>query len=1814
MYSNPTHLRDWLIERVASYCGIPAAEVDPGLPFAALGLDSSAVTELAANLSGHLGRAVHPAILFEHPTVTGLVARLVSNPSLVPVRTTRAPQADAIAIVGMSARVPGAPSLDAFWQLLCDGTDPITMVGRDGWSRDGLSAGELGACFAGLMSDVDRFDAGFFGIPDEEARRMDPQHRLLLQGVWEAFEDGGIVPDRLRGTSTGVYVGISSNEYGRRQVGVVENAHALTPTGNALSLAANRVSYLFDLRGPSVAVDTACSSSIVALHLAVRALRTGECETAVVAGVNLVLEQDISMALARAGMLAPDGRCRSFDAEAKGYVRAEGCLSVVLKPLAAAEAAGDRIYAVVKGTAVNQDGRSNGLTAPNPAAQQAVLAAAYADSGVTPSEVHYVECHGTGTLLGDPIETRSLGSVVGVGRERPCLIGSVKSNIGHLEAAAGLAGLVKVALALRHGYIPATLHYQKVNPHIDLRKLGLQVAAAGLKWPDGGFTRLAGVSSFGFGGTNAHVVLAGAPATDQEIRATTGPVLVPVSARDPQALMDAASALSDRLARAADLSAVAATAALRRSHHPHRLAAVGASAREIIGVFRDAVPASVRISDDAPLVFAFSGQSAFAYDDLRILAEADDRVGATLRRCDEVMADIAGWHLLDLLRNPEDPALNRPDVAQPVAVAAQLALAAMWGGLGVRPHAVIGHSLGEVSAAVVAGALTFAQGLHVAFERGRAVQQSLGTGKMLALAVSETEALGLVTKYANRIALAAVNSPQAVVLSGAAEALAEIGHEHESAGGIARWIPVDYPSHSPWMAGASGDLRSALAHLQAAPARIPFFSTVTGTGYDSVLDAGYWADNLRQPVRFARAAAQLLEAGAAAFVELGPHPTLRTPLRQLDSPPPLFVSTMERGTEPWRHVLEGLATLYEAGVDPRWDRVAQPAPRTDLPTYPWRRNSYWIPRSTARRMAGHPLLGAKLDLAMGGDVWELVVADEPPAVTAGHVIDGNVIMPAAGFVEMMLAAGRELGIAGVLEARDIRFHAFLSLSGGPLRVQTVADLEGSGYAIRVLAKPVEGEKWRLHATATVVAAAAGEVAEPDLSAAQPVATGDIYAAFEAAGVTYGSDYRMLRDIRVSGRTAAATLTGSGAEAGLVLDPRLLDAAFQLSLPAAGLGTGARLVPERIGSVVLAAVASPSKAWATVTGDTADVALVSATGRPVAIVRGIEAAAPRITHRPRSFRYEPVWRAQPRSGPDESFADGIWLVAAHTAQAAEAVSERLRAEGAAVHAVVTGDRYSYQAAGVSMVDFRLRAQWSRLLNEPGAFAADTLNVVYLAKDMDRFDPHAALEIVQSSAALVQALSVKTLAHRRWWIVTRGCHAVSPDELVVGAAGAGVWGLARVLPFELPLVQTRCVDLPSAAHPADGVDELLDELSRPSTESEVALRAGRRYVARFVVAAEATADAGILIRADAAYLIAGGLGALGLRVARWLSEQGARHIGVIGRQTPSPSAAGVLAGLSATVHVFSGDVGDLGFVENAVARMRAHAPLGGVVSAAGVLRDGPLLEMSADALAAVMWPKVMGAACLDAATEGDELDWFVHFSSAAALLGSPGQAAYCAANALADSFGAWQRSRGRNAVVINWGPWGAAGLAVDAVRDGNRMAAAYTALEPADGIRALGQLLGERRPQTLVMPTNLRNLVQYFPSALGIDRFAEITAGNEALLRGTGLGVQRSGRPSLKQAYVAPRTDLERRIADIWQNSLGFERVGVHDGFFELGGDSVFANQLVLEVNRVLRVSLDPAAAFENLTVAHLAGLAEQDMLRQLAGLTDEQAEALLREGE
>src|SRR3984893_4858586 len=723
MAENSAHaevIQAWLVSKLSERLGIQSHEIDIQEPFASYGLGSTEAVSLAGELADWLGRRLSAALVYEYPTVEALPRHLAGSPDVSESATRADQDRDAdnepIAIIGIGCRFPGANDPAAFWQLLRDGVDAIREVPADRFDEhafygpDPATPGKMNTRWGGFLGQVDQFDPNFFGISPREASRMDPQQRLLLEVTWEALQDAGQVAERLAGTQAGVFIGIATNDYGQLQWNDLGRIDAYAGTGNALSIAANRISYVFDFRGPSLAIDTACSSSLVAVHLACCSLRNGESTLAIAGGVNLILSPAIAINFTKAGAMAPDGRCKAFDARANGYVRSEGAGVVVLKPLSKALADGDPIYAIIRGSAVNQDGRSNGLMAPNPLAQEAVLREAYRQASVSPGKVQYVEAHGTGTLLGDPIEAKALGTVLGVDRPpgRPCALGAVKTNLGHLEAAAGVAGLIKVALALNHLEIPPSLHFQEPNPYIPFDEVCLRVQTTLGPWPARSGPALAGVSSFGFGGTNAHVVLEEAPQSNLGMQNMESRIcnpesahLLPFSARSPEALRSLARAYQNSLAApksTVSLRDICYSASVRRSHHDYRLAVTGHSPEqlsEVLGAFlrgeaRPDLSSGPKVSGRRrKLVFVFPGQGSQWFGMGRKLLEQGAVFREILERCDRVMRPSGDWSLLAELTATDaaQSRLNEIDIIQPALFAIQVALAGLWRSWGIEPQA-----------------------------------------------------------------------------------------------------------------------------------------------------------------------------------------------------------------------------------------------------------------------------------------------------------------------------------------------------------------------------------------------------------------------------------------------------------------------------------------------------------------------------------------------------------------------------------------------------------------------------------------------------------------------------------------------------------------------------------------------------------------------------------------------------------------------------------------------------------------------------------------------------------------------------------------------------------------------------------------------------------------------------------------------------------------------------------------------------------------------------------------------------------------------
>ncbi len=891
-----------------------------------------------------------------------------------------------VAIIGMSCILPGGiDSPELLWKFLCEGRDAITEVPASRWNNQAVYdpdpdiPGKTISRWGGFVEDIAAFDAGFFGISPREAAVMDPQQRMLLEAAWRAFEDAGLPIERLTGSRTGVYVGVSYCDYNAIQRMGRDETDVHTSTGSALSIAANRLSHRFDLRGPSIAIDTACSSSLVALDAACAALKTHECDLAIVGGANAILTPDVTITFSRASMLSPDGRCKSFDGSANGYVRSEGAGVVVLKPLARALRDGDRVHAIIRATAVNQDGRTDTITVPNVNAQIGLLEDVCRRGATEPSEVGYVEAHGTGTPVGDPIEAEAIGAVFGrsIGDE-PCLIGSIKSNLGHLEPAAGIAGLIKAALCVEKGQIPPSLHCQTPNPKVNFRELGIEVATTLRAFPQTGLPRLAAVNSFGFGGTNACALIQQGTAASGNARSALhhrAPVLLPISAASPPALAAAASALADTLEGGSSLPDVAGTLALRCSHLGYRAVACAKSTQHAVSSLRafargDMPPEVISGCRGGPvrLAFVFTGQGTQWCGMGRALLEHNMPFREAVETCDRIFAPLSGWSLVDeLALEQERIRMDQTFVAQPILFALQVGLAALWKDWGIQPAAVIGHSVGEIAAAYICGALSLNDALAVVYHRSRLQERARMQGAMAAIAIAAQEARHLIEEYRLDLEVAAVNAPELVTVAGPRQEIERLlGALAKSSSEVScQLLKIDYAFHSRQMDAFEEELRASLRSLVSAQPSVPMFSTVSGSTIKAgELTADYWWRNMRQPVLFQTGIEALIDAGFDTFLEVGPHPALAAPIRgclERRERGGAAVASLRRESDDQESIATAAAQLHVRGVDLAWNTLAPAGWKfVDLPKQQFAKSQFW---AESEEFASCPLGCALASLA-----------------------------------------------------------------------------------------------------------------------------------------------------------------------------------------------------------------------------------------------------------------------------------------------------------------------------------------------------------------------------------------------------------------------------------------------------------------------------------------------------------------------------------------------------------------------------------------------------------------------------------------------------------------------------------------------------------------------------------------------------------------------------------------------------------------------------------------------------------------------------------
>jgi phthiocerol/phenolphthiocerol synthesis type-I polyketide synthase D len=1689
-------LGEWLAAEIGRVCGVPDVEVDR--PLQEYGLTSREAVQLVGALEDLLDVELPDALVWEHPTIAALADALLGEPAEDRAADDAVAADEPIAVIGIGCRLPGRiRGPQQLWRLLSEGGSAIGEVPPARWEHFGQDSAEQAARLAGttrwggFLQQIAAFDAEFFGIAPCEAVAMDPQQRLVLEVAWEALEHAGLAPDRLRGRRAGVFVGISGNEYSHLTLADVSRIGAWTGTGSALSVAANRLSYVLDLRGPSIAVDSACSSSLVAVHLAMQSLRSGESEIALAAGTNLLLGPGVTVSFDEMGVMSPDGRCKAFDAAADGIARAEGAAVVVLKPLATAIRDDDRVLAVLRGSAVNSDGRSNGLTAPNPDAQQDLLRRAYACAGIDPADVDYVEAHGTGTPLGDPIEASALGAVLGRGRpaDRPLLIGSVKTNLGHLEAAAGITGLIKVVLAMVNRRLPASLHFTDPNPNIPFDDLRLAMVAEQQPWPSRGRPVTAGVSGFGFGGTNAHVVVEQAPVADRPSAALGRPGQFVLGAPSEARLRTMAGQLAEWLTgpgEHADLADVEHTLARRVSGRRRAVATAGTRA-DLMSRLRSlaagiAVPGvAIDARGTRGPVWVFSGHgSQWAGMGRRLLIDEPAFAAAV----DDVGR--AGIPLRTVLESGTEPA--RFEDLQPVLFGLQVALARLWHHHGARPAAVIGHSLGEVAAAVVAGAVSLADGVRIVTTRSRLLATRAGTGAMALLELSASEVSAVLVDHPD-VEVALFNAPGQTGVAGPSEQVQALTAAVARRGLMARLVKSTVPGHCRLVEPITTALRDALSDVDAVQPSIPMYLAAAAQPRAAItMDADYWVANVRNPVRFSQAVQAAAEDGFGTFMEISPHPVLVHAISEI-APTASVLGTLRRADDETFEFHAGLGALIATGAEP----PAGGGRLVDLPTTPWLRTEHWAPPVARTAGAGmHPLLGVHLELPdEQTHVWRADLGTLTQPWLADHRVDGRAILSGACFVEMAFGAASTvlgcppegLGLAG------LTLHEPLPLTEHTEVTTTLRQEE-----VRFHSRASDG-RWTLHCSATVTAAIGTEW-QPAGQARAYEPPAELYQQLRSLGIQYGPAFRGVTGVWRGESSAVVTVAVPDAtpRAGYLLHPALVDACLQGFVAAVRQPEPDVLyLPVELGAVRLlgdpsVGVRAHVDVKPTTGGMLGELRLVDAGGRVV-----LEITEVFVRRVPRSavaapLRDKLLARAWQQLDPAGGARSGRVLLAASPQHplAARALAA-LSALGVPAEIVSADDPEVLAHDRPSAV---------AVLVEPGP--PDGLRTGRLA--------------VWAGARWARAMAALPGEPPRLWLVTSSAATVlDADHGLPGPAS--VRGLVRVLAYEHPTLRASWLDL-DAADPTRAVDDLAGELSAGSAEDEVAWRAGRRYVGR-LVRARAPEPANVPItRADGGYVITGGLGGLGLLLAGWLADQGAGKLVLNGRGAPSPEAGAAIEELrdaGTEVEVVLGDISAPGTAERLIA---AAGDVRGIAHAAALFADRTVSLLDEETLERTWLPKAHGAWRLHEASLGRDLDWWLGFSSAAALHGLPGQPAYASANAYLDAIVALRRAQGLPAATINWGTWAEVGAAA-----GLRLPWMHPIM-PSEGVELIARVLAAGGGAFGAVRLKPAQLVAAFPALARVPLLAD--------LLGEHAGAQSSDWPGIDLVRGEP--DARRLVSE------------------------------------------------------------------------------------
>ncbi len=1704
-----------------------------------------------------------------------------------------------VAIVGVGMQMPGGvQDLQAMWQLLAEGRNTVTDIPKTRWDvekyfdADPEVPGKSYTNKGSFIDSPDLFDRAFFRASPEEAAKMDPQHRLLLETSWVALENAGVLKSELLESKTGVFVGIGPTQYPShfQQKEQLTNYDAV---GIPTSFSAGRISYFLGLNGPSMAIDTACSSSLTAIHSAVQSLRNGECNMALAGGVNLLLDPDIYLMLAETRSLSPDGICKAFSANADGFGRGEGCGMIVLRPLADALERKDPILGVIKGTAVNHDGASSGITVPSGKAQERVLKDALLNARLNPEQIDYVECHGTGTDLGDPIEVESLQRVYGRGRNKDLLIGSVKSNVGHLEPAAGMAGIIKVLACLQNNYLPKTLHAEKLNPKIDWKGNGVAVLQYGQAWEKNENPRRAGVSSFGISGTNAHIILEEAPAeASEEVEETKLPArpyqLLTVSGEGEEALQGQLAKLKTHIESHSEqsLEALAYGLSTTRSHFRSRLGLVVSDKESLLAKLSGPIH-PIRTSP-GKLAFLYTGGGSQYTGMAKELYETEKTFATTFDECLSLIHQETGEDFKQIIfasaSTAEAAKLDQIDYMLLALFAVEYSLTRLWQSWGIEPDILMGHSLGELVAATVAGVFSLEDGIRLVAARGQLMASVKQAGKMATVEASIAELQPYLDKEPS-VSVAGENGPRQTLISGAAAGIESMADQLKNSDIKVKVLPISQASHSPLMEEILPAFRQVASQITYHAPQYPIISNVSGKlAGEEIQSPDYWTDHIRQTVLFSSGMQTLEQEGVTTYLEMGAEPSLVGMGGHCvtNSEDCQWLASLQSEGSDEETILKSVAALYEAGYAPNWDSFYQDREqqKVPLPTYAFQRKRYWIDlknQSNSGSQTGHALLGSELEI-VGQKVYEQELSLHDFPYLHDHQVFGEVVLPGAGLAEIVQGFIHLQKAEADYELTELLIAQPLIIpQEGRVLVQMITEESEDGYEFRLCSK-TDGSDWQVHGTGLVSVSEVPQLASVDLmkkkAGLSAKDVNSLYDDYEAIGLSYGPAFQGIEEVYVDAERAFGRVVIKTEQDSYHLHPAILDGVFQLAGAMHDRTDETTYLPFEISEYHLLSKPANGEVWAEIQLESREdiykryrVNLWDETGSPIAVVKKLSVRKLDPSSLSKTGVAHADWlygiRWQPAKLLTGQMREGHWLLTGNDSQLSSALTEALSDQPVTIER--TDHNVSVPEGTKGLISF-----WE--------------------VEEDPTDMAQATEELSCLGLMQLQEAIKAGIEEVVW-VTQSVYGSKPNLVQ-----SPLWGLLRVAMNEYPDVRFRLID--TAEHRKATATDLAEVIKSTDQENQIRLTHEGTQGLRLTRLSPTQGSTPDL--ENGTLLITGGLGALGLKVAQHFSGQyKVGHLLLLGRSKPGKEALEVIGKLEAAglkVTVASCNVADQNALKRVIEDIPAAFPLKAVIHAAVVLDDGILSEQNKERLHTSMLPKVHGAWNLHELTQHLDLELFVLFSSAASWLGSTGQGNYVAANLFLDQLSNYRNALGLASHTINWGPVSDVGLAAElSEADKQRIEQKGIGYFPSsEGIRLLDAILMMKESQTGIIPIRKHQMGRSLIKSHGeVPAFYRevVSAGRQ---RGDqSLAVQLMSLEAEKREARLGKY-LREHIASV----LGTEvrNVPVNEPLKSLGVNSLMAVELRNGLGRELAVKLPATLIFDYPTVDDLSGF----LLRELTG--------------